>query len=899
MKTIRIFFLFITVMFAGQNTRAEESPWVRMQREFVEPPLAYKSRPLWFWNAVPTVEETVAQMKACKESGYAGLAILPAFDQGRMKFMSPEYLAQYKVAADTAQELGMKLCLYDEYWFPSGSAGGLMREKFPEHLCKRLDMAAVDVTAEMPGAAIAIPAGTLMGCVAMNMETFHRENITAMAEDGILHWHRPENSTAPYKIMAFVCILDGERNLMDYLEPEAVRAFISLTYAAYQKAMPEHFGTTIDAAFYDEPMLYSPGAGRAWTPRFNEYYAARHGADPVPLYPAMFMEIGEETAAARNALFGFRAALFSESYVKTIADWLAPYGMPLTGHLDQEEVVNPTGVSGDVIKFFQYQPIPGLDEVFQYGRGSCMYKLVSSAATNFDRHLVMTEVYGGIHNMPVDVLYKEAMDQAVKGVNMFVPHAVWYDADPSRVTFQPELSYRDAKYGPALPEYNRFIGRLHLLLQNPGGTAADVAILYPIESLQSTYHFNGPKSAYEGGVPTDEDNYMRIGEYLTFHLRRDFIYLHPETLRDRCEITGDVLAGEEAWLKLANKENPAAFHTLIIPSMHAIRLDTLRKIFAFYEAGGKVFFIGRLPTHAACGGDHAEVCALLEKLLGKDGIRDYYKELDTGIIFRASSQWAAGGHGPEMAFDMNPFTRWNAADKSEMPQWLEMELPDAEKISEINIQEPFNRVEAFRVLAFDAAKDDWVEIVRGREIGNDGTKTFTFPEIETAKIRVLFDKIKSDSVSISEIFIPAQALMRHQVGIWSQVTHYNDNGGEASVFSFNFKEPLKDEGNFLGETLADAGITFPANLPPGTPTGSCTYMHRQIHGRDVYYITNSTDAEVKGNVSLHGEIQNLSWWDPHTGTITPAEPISCRDGLTEVLLTLPPVHSIFLIHDGK
>lgn len=170
--------LTLLLIFATLPVRAD-TPWQRMEREFADPPLSTKSRPLWFWNAVPTAEETVRQMKGCKESGYAGLAILPAFDQGKMKFMSPEFLAQYKVAADTARELGMKLCLYDEYWFPSGAAGGLLREQHPEHLCKRLDMVAVDVPPENTAeVTLAIPAGTLMGCVAMNMETFQRENIT-------------------------------------------------------------------------------------------------------------------------------------------------------------------------------------------------------------------------------------------------------------------------------------------------------------------------------------------------------------------------------------------------------------------------------------------------------------------------------------------------------------------------------------------------------------------------------------------------------------------------------------------------------------------------------------------------------------------------------------------------
>ena len=37
----------------------------------------------------------------------------------------------------------------------------------------------------------------------------------------------------------------------------------------------------------------------------------------------------------------------------------------------------------------------------------------------------MTECYGGINDMPVVNLYKEAMDQFAKGINVMVPHAVW------------------------------------------------------------------------------------------------------------------------------------------------------------------------------------------------------------------------------------------------------------------------------------------------------------------------------------------------------------------------------------------------------------------------------------------------------------------------------------------
>ena len=618
----RFFLAFLLCFFCFESAGfGIADDWRKIHDDFVTPPQHFHSRPLWFWNKVPNREETIAQMKRAFESGYAGLAILPAFHDPAMKFMSREFLEQYKVAADTARELGIKLCLYDEFWFPSGSAGGLMKEQYPEHLCKRLDMVEVDTETEAE-VSLNIPEGTLMGCVLMNRETFARQNITSHVENGVLRWSRPEGDRNRYKIMIFVCVLDGERDLVDYLEPQSMQKFVELTYAGYQKAMPEHFGTTIDSAFYDEPMLYTPGSGQAWTPKFNEYFTARFGYDPVPLYPAMFMDIGPETMSARNALFGFRATLFSEGFVKTITDWLKPFGVPLTGHLDQEEVVNPTGVTGDVIKFFEYQDIPGLDQIFKYGRGSKMYKLISSAATNYDKNLVMTEVYGAEGRIPVDILYREAMDQAAKGVNMFVPHAVWYDPKAMPAGMQPELSAYDPLYGPVLPEYNCYIGRIHLLMQKPGRHVADIAVLYPIESLQSTYHFNGPISAYEGGVPGTEDNYLNLGETLSFEIHRDFTFLHPETLKNRCKIVPRGIMTDKVSLQLDNVQNPAEFSTLIIPSMKTIGVATLERIRDYYNAGGSVVAVGTLPQYSAEPGMNDRIEPLLREIFGDHALNE-------------------------------------------------------------------------------------------------------------------------------------------------------------------------------------------------------------------------------------------------------------------------------------
>jgi hypothetical protein len=391
------------------------------------------------------------------------------------------------------------------------------------------------------------------------------------------------------------------------LSPEAVKQFIDLTYKRFYQRLARHFGRTIDSAFYDEPTFWQVQGGRMWTESFNRRFQAKHGYSPVPYYPALWYDIGPETEAARFALFGFRAELFATGFVKTINDWCRAHKIQLTGHVDQEEIVNPAGLCGDLMKAFKHQDIPGIDQIFVYGRASKAYKVVSSAACNYDRPLVMTETYGAMEKLDPKGLYREAMDQYAKGINLMVPHAVWYD--PAHVTFPHELSYRHPLWGPLLPAYNKYVGRLNLLLQS-GRHVADIAVLYPIASLQAAYHF-GPGNPYLGGPIPQEADYMDVGELLSLHVRRDFTFLHPEVLDERCDVRGNTLV-------LGNPGNHETYRVMIVPGSTTIALGTLAKIRQFYDAGGAVIATTRLPSKAAEFGNDRKVQETVRALFGLD-----------------------------------------------------------------------------------------------------------------------------------------------------------------------------------------------------------------------------------------------------------------------------------------
>jgi len=574
----------------------------RLAAEFVHPPFLHGTRPLWFWNGSLTGEKTREIMKRCRDVGYSGFGILPARHM-TPEFMTPAFLERYREAVTGAAELGMKMCLYDEYWFPSGSAGGLLEKRYPGALSKRIDLMSVEVAG--PGnREVAVPPGKLLGVVAMNSHTGRRIDLTQRIEGGKIHWQVPPGS---WKILLFTCVRDGARGLVDYLDPEAVKKFISLTYQKYHETFPEHFGKTIDRAFYDEPTFHWVEGGRAWTEAFNEKFQRKHGYNPIPFYPALWFDIGPDTAAARNALFGFRAELYSRGFVKTINDWCRAHGIELTGHQDQEEIVNPVGLCGDLIKCFRYQDIPAVDQIFSYGRGSKMYKVVSSAAYNYDRPLVLTECYGGIKDMPVENLYREAMDQFAKGINVMVPHAVWYD--PGKIIFPPELSYRDPTFGPALPAYNRYMARLHRMLQS-GRHVADIGVLYPIATLQAGYRF-GIGKPYQGGVIPEEADYMDLGELLALHVRRDYTFIHPEVLDGRCTVAGKTI-------RLRNRVNFEEYLVFIIPGSKVIHWSNLQKIKSFQDGGGAVIATTRLPFQSAEFGKDDEVRRTIQEMFGLD-----------------------------------------------------------------------------------------------------------------------------------------------------------------------------------------------------------------------------------------------------------------------------------------
>jgi len=197
------------------------------------------------------------------------------------------------------------------------------------------------------------------------------------------------------------------------------------------------------------------------------------------------------------------------------------------------------------------------------------------------------------------------MEQYTKGVNQLIPHAVWYDN--GKVTFKPELSWRHAKYADGLMSYNKYMSRLNLMLQNHGRHVADIAVLYPIATMQAGHYLDGALGHYKGGVAVPEADYVDVGELLATQLGRDYTFIHPEVLDEKCSINKDTL-------KLSNPVNYERYKVMIVPGHKTINWSNLKKIKRFFDNGGKVIATGTLPSKSAEFGHDEDVVKTIKAM---------------------------------------------------------------------------------------------------------------------------------------------------------------------------------------------------------------------------------------------------------------------------------------------
>lgn len=412
---ILLFFSCISLI-KGQN----------VDKQFIDPPREFSVMPFWFWNDTLKADEILRQINDFDEHGVYGFVIHPRMGLPiGMDFLSEEMLKLMNVAIQEAERRDMKVILYDEGSYPSGSCEGQVVAKNPAHAARGL--AKIDLEA---GEKPVLEEGWNLVTI-QKRPNGQRMAVVECPSNGHIrgiHWIDEEK---------------GKEDLPpagDILNPEAVNSFIELVYDRFADNFAQYFGKTVIAVFTDEPNPLGRGSERGIVPgnanllsQINEIL----GYDFTPYFSDLWYEDHENWEQHRKDYHRAITICLEENYYSRLSQWCANHGIALTGH--------PAGsMDLGAQKYFQ---IPGQDLVWRYvepgekalnGEHSTMAKNASSAMVHLNRRRNSNELYGAYgHNLTYDEMVWLANWCFVRGQNLLYPHAFYYSVRGARYDERP------------------------------------------------------------------------------------------------------------------------------------------------------------------------------------------------------------------------------------------------------------------------------------------------------------------------------------------------------------------------------------------------------------------------------------------------------------------------------
>jgi hypothetical protein len=573
---------------------------------FRTPPREYDAIHWAIWGGELTRERIVREFDSLERTGIHIVNFGPARGMNP-PYLSPQHLELTMFAVAEAAKRGMKVWLADKGSYPSGFAGGRISTDYPE---LRMQGLVADVRVSVaPGQTISMPVtqDTLAAMISTQTAPGRTgappaapaPNEPVAIQDGRIQWTAPPDGRHEIIFIRHVFRSSPTRyinradgtysqdslySLIDYLNPEATRAFLKTTHEVYKSLFGDEFGKTILGFFGDEPdyIGFMP-----WTPALLEQFRQIKGYDLQPYLATLF---GPTTPGISDAwrvkadYWDVWSGIFSKSFFGTQADWCAQNRLEYLVHLNHEELMfnlsrgeDLIRNEGDFFRYMRYVQVPGVDNLSQlrpdlvnkedltYATSNNFPKLASSAAHLFGRPKAWSEE-GGVR-LGVDGKFQ--LDyQLVEGM--------------TALQLQGALG-RGPGGGSAVPNPEAPAGFSLLAayanragyLMSIGRPAVQVALYHPASSM------------WLGDEEADRST-TKLSKQLLEH-QIDFDYIDEQSL-------SSVAALEKGGFRNLSGQ---VYRAVIVPSSSVISQVSLDRLRAFAASGGKVLFVGKMPGEVA------------------------------------------------------------------------------------------------------------------------------------------------------------------------------------------------------------------------------------------------------------------------------------------------------------
>lgn len=571
--------------------------------------------PWWTWNATIQPDEIVRQLDDFQAHGIEEFFIYANYGLEKPDFLSPEWFDMVGLVIKACELRKMKLWVYDELSWPSGTAGGRIPRDYPEYRMwniRRYEQ--ILAPGDKARSATSDGSELIWGGV---FDRGRRLQQIFAADEEV----RNDSGEELHAVMLRREIIRSvffhnigtegtwnQEGTLDTLSFDGVRCWMGIIHEEYRKRFSQYFGKVVKGFFFDEPTMAALDRTHVlpWTGDLEDAFAKRYGYLCCPLLWTLFDE-ADGAWQFRYDFWRLAGERFGEAFAGQLAKWCAENNLLLTGHGWPEEpacqrlMVN---MNGDLYYQQRHLQVPGTDILraeTAYTEFSDLVKDHRGWPRNYlfsAKHPVSTARYNGARRTMVETSgicgrNSNLAEQRIvydflfaMGLNLINP-AVAY----SLHDFRKNASCNDRampfwRYYRTLSQYiermSHFNSRgqvdTRIAILNPTATHLSGTTITPDISMRNE------TTPFAGGFDCSEAMLATLEAMSRGH--RGMELLFDQVVLDGTIESDGTLNGPGA-----------SFKVIILPQCYVLDDEVQTVLSKFAAAGGKLIAVGDAPAH--------------------------------------------------------------------------------------------------------------------------------------------------------------------------------------------------------------------------------------------------------------------------------------------------------------
>ena len=584
----------------------------RDKLQFSDPPREYSGLAFWFWNGTLEPEKLKKQIRMMEEQGIYG-AFMHARAYLKTPYLEKEWWDAVQACVEEGERIGFHPWLYDEYAWPSGTAGSTFEygyqkpsailSKGPQNMARELE---IKVVTSMEALLEAKEAERFLGCYLIKEEALagEKEKIGQESIEKALTGNAgqqtavrislnekgepiqedtqevlPEELFGDPLCQIYAVSVKVDPVHVDYLNKETIREFIEVTHEQYYARFGKYFGNVIPGIFFDE--IYMSAREFAWTESLPETFKAQHGYDLCENLGWLFVKDAPKANEVREHYYQTISFLYEQAFFKQIADWCEAHGLDLTGHTEEDVAGHPRR-QGNYFQTMRHLQLPGADchdYRYRLPRKISFHesKLSVSVARAYGKKRAMSEAMGGAGWGCSLQEYRRGMHTlAAMGISMYVLHGFYYECEHqgSQADWPASFFYQNPywKYFKGFADEMRRICYMNTV----GTPVVRIGLYYPIREMQADSLMG---SVTEKGWQISKDYHAVMYDLIENQMDVDIV--DEETMLNAPVEDGCLLTGGRR------------MEVLLFPEemIHTQDLDAFME--KYEHRGGRILFYGK------------------------------------------------------------------------------------------------------------------------------------------------------------------------------------------------------------------------------------------------------------------------------------------------------------------